>query len=160
MELRDGDLVLRPWTEDDVDAMVVGCNDPDVARWIPTIPSPYTREDALAFIRGEIRPDHQALAIELDERVVGGIGWASTRTSIARRWATGSRHPTADRASVLVRCDFSPGMRSTISRSNGSISSPIPTTSRRNVSPRRSGSNAKASFARISGIPTDAFATR
>jgi RimJ/RimL family protein N-acetyltransferase len=74
MELRDGDLVLRPWTEDDVDAMVVGCNDPDVARWIPTIPSPYTREDALAFIRGEIRPDHQALAIELDERVVGGIG--------------------------------------------------------------------------------------
>jgi RimJ/RimL family protein N-acetyltransferase len=74
MELRDGDLVLRPWTEDDVDAMVAGCNDPDVARWIPTIPSPYTREDAVAFIRGEIRPDHQALAIELDGRVVGGIG--------------------------------------------------------------------------------------
>jgi RimJ/RimL family protein N-acetyltransferase len=74
MELRDGDLVLREWTEDDVDSMVAGCNDPDVARWIPTIPSPYTREDALAFIRGEVRPDHQALAIELDGRVVGGIG--------------------------------------------------------------------------------------
>jgi RimJ/RimL family protein N-acetyltransferase len=74
MELRDGDLVLRPWTEDDVDAMVAGCNDPDVARWIPTIPSPYTMQDALAFIRGEVRPDQQALAIELDGRVVGGIG--------------------------------------------------------------------------------------
>ena len=74
MELRDGDLVLRTWTEGDVDAMVAGCNDPDVARWIPTIPSPYTTEDALAFIRGEVRPDHQALAIELDGRVVGGIG--------------------------------------------------------------------------------------
>ncbi len=74
MELRDSDLVLRPWTEDDVEAMVDGCNEPDVAWWIPTIPSPYTREDALAFIRGEIRPDHQALAIELDGRVVGGIG--------------------------------------------------------------------------------------
>ena len=74
MEFRDGDLVLRPWTEDDVDAMVAGCNDQDVARWIPTIPSPYTHDDALAFIRGEVRPDHQALAIEVGGRVVGGIG--------------------------------------------------------------------------------------
>jgi RimJ/RimL family protein N-acetyltransferase len=74
VELRDGDLVLRPWTEDDVDAMVEGCNDPDVARWIPTIPHPYTRDDALAFIRGEVRPDHTALAIVLNGRVVGGIG--------------------------------------------------------------------------------------
>ena len=74
MELRDGDLVLRPWTEGDVDAMVEGCNDPDVAHWIPTIPHPYTREDALAFIRGEVRPEHQALAIDLSGRVVGGIG--------------------------------------------------------------------------------------
>lgn len=74
MELRDGDLVLRPWTEDDVDAMVAGCNDPDVAHWIPTIPHPYTEADARAFIRGEVRPEHQALAIELDRRVVGGIG--------------------------------------------------------------------------------------
>ena len=74
MELRDGGLVLRPWTEDDVDAMVRGCNDPDVAHWIPTIPHPYTPEDALAFIRGEVRPDHEALAVELDGSVVGGIG--------------------------------------------------------------------------------------
>ena len=74
MELRDGDLVLRQWTEDDVDAMVAGCNDPDVAHWIPTIPHPYTREDALAFIRGEVRPEHQALAIEHAGEVVGGIG--------------------------------------------------------------------------------------
>jgi RimJ/RimL family protein N-acetyltransferase len=74
VELGDGDLVLRPWTEDDVDAMVAGCNDPEVARWIPTIPHPYTEADALAFIRGEVRPDHEAMAIELDGRVVGGIG--------------------------------------------------------------------------------------
>ena len=74
MELRDGDLVLRPWTEDDVDAMVAGCNDPEVARWIPTIPHPYTPDDARAFIRGEVRQDHEALAIEVDGSVVGGIG--------------------------------------------------------------------------------------
>ena len=74
MELRDGDLVLRPWNEDDVDAMVTGCNDPEVARWIPSIPRPYTRDDALAFIRSEVRPEHQAFAIELDGHAVGGIG--------------------------------------------------------------------------------------
>ena len=74
MELREGDLVLRPWTEDDVAAIVEGCNDPEVAHWIPTIPHPYTREDALAFIRGELGPSHHDMAIELDERVVGGIG--------------------------------------------------------------------------------------
>jgi RimJ/RimL family protein N-acetyltransferase len=74
VELRDGNLVLRPWTEDDVDAMVAGCNDTEVSRWIPTIPHPYTRDDALAFIRGEVRPEHEAMAIELDGRVVGGIG--------------------------------------------------------------------------------------
>ena len=74
MELRDGDLRLRPWTEDDVEAIVAGCNDPDVAWWIPTIPSPYTEQDALAFIRGEVAPDADAMAIELNDRVVGGIG--------------------------------------------------------------------------------------
>jgi RimJ/RimL family protein N-acetyltransferase len=74
MELRDGDLLLRPWTEDDVDALVAGCNDPEIAWWIPTIPHPYTEEDARAFLRGEAVPAHTALAIELDGHVVGGIG--------------------------------------------------------------------------------------
>ena len=74
MDLRDGDLVLRAWAEADVPALVAGCNDPDVAHWIPTIPHPYTADDALAFVRGEVRDDHDAMAIELDGRVVGGIG--------------------------------------------------------------------------------------
>jgi RimJ/RimL family protein N-acetyltransferase len=74
VKLRDGDLVLRTWTEDDVNALVAGCNDPEVAHWVPTIPHPYTRDDALAFIRGEVRDDHEAFAIEVGGEVVGGIG--------------------------------------------------------------------------------------
>ena len=31
MELRDGELVLRLWVEDDVPAVVSGSNDPEVA---------------------------------------------------------------------------------------------------------------------------------
>jgi RimJ/RimL family protein N-acetyltransferase len=74
VELRDGDLVLRPWTVDDVPAIVEGCNDSEIARWIPTIPHPYTEEDARAFLRGEATPAHEAMAVELGARVVGGIG--------------------------------------------------------------------------------------
>jgi RimJ/RimL family protein N-acetyltransferase len=74
VELREADLVLRPWTEDDVLALVAGCNDPEIAYWIPTIPHPYSVDDARAFVRGEVRDDHDALAIELAGDVVGGIG--------------------------------------------------------------------------------------
>jgi RimJ/RimL family protein N-acetyltransferase len=74
MELRDGELVLREWTEDDVPALVAGCNDPEIAYWIPMIPHPYTDADALAFLSGEVLPDQLKLAVEVDGAVVGGIG--------------------------------------------------------------------------------------
>jgi RimJ/RimL family protein N-acetyltransferase len=74
MELRDGDLVLRPWVEDDVPALVDACNDPEISRWIPNIPSPYTEGDALAFVRGEVLPEVDHYAITLDGAVVGAIG--------------------------------------------------------------------------------------
>ena len=75
MELRDGDLVLRPWAEGDVAVLVRACNDPEITRWVPVIPSPYTEEDALGFVRGEVpgAPEH-SFAIVLDDSVVGAIG--------------------------------------------------------------------------------------
>jgi len=75
MELRDGALVLRPWAEDDVAAIVGAINDPEIAHWIPTIPHPYTEADARAFLAGEIpEPEEYRLAITLADQVVGGIG--------------------------------------------------------------------------------------
>jgi RimJ/RimL family protein N-acetyltransferase len=47
--LTDGDLTLRPWSADDVDAVFAACQDPEIQRWT-TIPSPYSREDAEWFI--------------------------------------------------------------------------------------------------------------
>ncbi|HXG77625.1 MAG TPA: GNAT family N-acetyltransferase, partial [Gaiellaceae bacterium] len=52
MELRDDRIVLRGWTMEDVDALTAACRDPEIARWIPFVPSPYSREDAEAYIRG------------------------------------------------------------------------------------------------------------
>ncbi|HZM76733.1 MAG TPA: GNAT family N-acetyltransferase [Candidatus Limnocylindrales bacterium] len=40
---RDG-IELRPWAMDDLDDLIDACNDPDIARWLPLIPSPYTDE--------------------------------------------------------------------------------------------------------------------
>jgi RimJ/RimL family protein N-acetyltransferase len=80
VELRDGELVLRPWVDEDVPALVVACNDPEITWWIPVIPSPYTEEDALAFVGGASRslpeyavPEH-SFAVTVDGSLAGAIG--------------------------------------------------------------------------------------
>jgi RimJ/RimL family protein N-acetyltransferase len=75
MKLRDGDLELRPWTMDDVPAIVAACNEPEIQRYLPMVPSPYTEEDARTFIRGEVANigQHQ-FAITENGTVVGSIG--------------------------------------------------------------------------------------
>jgi RimJ/RimL family protein N-acetyltransferase len=44
-----GWLTLRSPTEDDIPAIVAGCQDPEVPRWT-TVPSPYGEEDAREFL--------------------------------------------------------------------------------------------------------------
>jgi RimJ/RimL family protein N-acetyltransferase len=46
MELRDGDLLLRPVERRDADALAAACDDEEIARFVPLMPSPYTRADA------------------------------------------------------------------------------------------------------------------
>lgn len=54
MELREGSISLRPWEPDDADPVYEACQDPEIQHWIPLIPRPYRREDAVAFVRGEV----------------------------------------------------------------------------------------------------------
>lgn len=67
--------MLRYWTEGDVPALVVACNDPEIWRWIPVIPRPYTEDDARAFVSGRARPeiDH-SFAVTCNGALVGAIG--------------------------------------------------------------------------------------
>jgi RimJ/RimL family protein N-acetyltransferase len=74
MTLRGEGLVLRPWREEDVPAIHAACQDPEIQRWIPLIPRPYTLEDARAFVADEIGLGPHQYAIEEDGRVVGSIG--------------------------------------------------------------------------------------
>ena len=76
----DGLISLRRWREDDVDAVVAACQDPEIHRWIPVLPQPYRREHALAFVRGEVEGiGEDQLAIVEDGRVVGSIGMGVNR---------------------------------------------------------------------------------
>ena len=75
MGLREGELELRPWTMDDVPALVDALNDAEIARWIPAIPQPYTEDDATAFIRhGATRAGRTEFAVTEDGAVVAAIG--------------------------------------------------------------------------------------
>jgi RimJ/RimL family protein N-acetyltransferase len=72
VELRDGPLTLRPWREGDVPAIVAACQDPELLRWLPLIPRPYTREHAQAFV-GDRLDGPYSFAIEEDGRLAGSI---------------------------------------------------------------------------------------
>jgi RimJ/RimL family protein N-acetyltransferase len=75
LELRDGELVLRPWREEDAPAVYEACQDPELLHWIPAIPRPYTQEDARAFVTGEVElGPHNFAATEDGDRIVGAIG--------------------------------------------------------------------------------------
>jgi RimJ/RimL family protein N-acetyltransferase len=50
MEIRGERLLLRPLETDDAAAVASGLNDPDCARFMPSIPSPYTSADAEAWV--------------------------------------------------------------------------------------------------------------
>jgi RimJ/RimL family protein N-acetyltransferase len=49
MTLTTDRLVLRPLEPSDTDAVLAACQDPEIPRWT-SVPSPYTREHAEAFI--------------------------------------------------------------------------------------------------------------
>jgi RimJ/RimL family protein N-acetyltransferase len=62
--LRDGDLVLRPKHAGDADALTAACQDPEIARWT-LVPSPYSRDDALAFIAAGAAEADAGRAVQL-----------------------------------------------------------------------------------------------
>ncbi|WP_299952244.1 GNAT family N-acetyltransferase [uncultured Modestobacter sp.] len=72
-------LVLRPFRDDDVDAVLAACQDPEIGRWIPAVGPRYTREDAVSWVTREAPGERRTgtgltVAIEADGRLVGSTG--------------------------------------------------------------------------------------
>jgi RimJ/RimL family protein N-acetyltransferase len=100
-------ITLRPLAETDIDDVVTAGNDPESARWT-TVPAPYTRADAVAFVQGRTRqiwnagdgavfaiagPDGRFagsihLEISPEDPAVGSIGYLITPAARGRGYAT------------------------------------------------------------------------
>ena len=67
-------LLLRRFTDDDLDDVVSALSDPASARWLP-VPSPYAVQDGRAFLEGTRRRwaegSSASLAVEVDGRLAG-----------------------------------------------------------------------------------------
>lgn len=74
MELHGDGIVLRSWQEGDAPRVFEACQDPEIQRWIPALPRPYTRADAHAFVTDALGLGPHQLAIVEAGTVVGSIG--------------------------------------------------------------------------------------
>ena len=67
--------MLRPFTDADVPAIARACADPEVARFIPHIPRPYTEDDARAYVKltTDLQEDGTRLPFAIEEAETGEL---------------------------------------------------------------------------------------
>ncbi len=76
----DGVVAIRPFRAEDAPAITEACQDPQVSRWIPLIPVPYTEADARRFILLSLQAWSDgsgyefAIADPATDRYVGSVG--------------------------------------------------------------------------------------
>jgi RimJ/RimL family protein N-acetyltransferase/nitrite reductase/ring-hydroxylating ferredoxin subunit len=76
----DGVVSLRPFRAEDAPAVAEACQDPQVSRWIPLIPVPYTEADAKRFILLSLQAWTDGTGYEFaivdaaTDRYVGSVG--------------------------------------------------------------------------------------
>lgn len=71
-------LVLRRFRETDVDDALAYRDDPELARFLPHIPQPYTRAHAIAFVEVNMTEPWEVFptfAIELAGRLIGTVNF-------------------------------------------------------------------------------------
>jgi len=114
-------VALRPWRDADADDLAAGCADPLTQRFLPLLPSPYTRDDALWWIRegapaaSEAGGAAYAVTDPASDRVLGGAGMRAVREGKSEigywvaPWARGRGVATAA-ARALAASAFSNGV--------------------------------------------------
>jgi RimJ/RimL family protein N-acetyltransferase len=71
-KLRQGDILLRPFTHGDAPAITAACQDGEIQRWT-SVPTPYTEDDARSYI--ERFPDARAIVHADTGEFFGSVHW-------------------------------------------------------------------------------------
>jgi len=74
VRLEDGDVILRPFVDADIPAIVAACQDPEIPRWT-SVPSPYTEEDARSFVAGSPNVHSFAVVDADDDALLGCVSY-------------------------------------------------------------------------------------
>jgi RimJ/RimL family protein N-acetyltransferase len=74
VDLSDGDVAVRSWRPADLDDLVAAVNDPEIGRWMPAIPQPYSQAHGRAYLaRAATRDGAFAVVDAHSGRLLGGI---------------------------------------------------------------------------------------
>jgi ribosomal-protein-alanine N-acetyltransferase len=74
VELSDSVITIRSWRNDDLNELVAAVNDPEIGRWMPAIPHPYSPADGRAYLaRATSRDGAFAIVDARSDRLLGGI---------------------------------------------------------------------------------------
>ena len=70
-------IILRNWEDNDVEDLVEGLNNINVAKWMASVPFPYTEKDARNFINRAKSVDENvkiplAIVLKASNKVIGG----------------------------------------------------------------------------------------
>jgi RimJ/RimL family protein N-acetyltransferase len=79
-QVTGGSIVLRPLRDDDIDDLVLTCNDEQTHRFLPQLPRPYTRRDGIDWVHNGVPKAwsqggaHYAIADPTTDRYLGTFG--------------------------------------------------------------------------------------
>ena len=78
MKIESKRIILRKWEDGDVEDIVDGLNNIEVAKWMAGVPYPYTENDAKQFIEHTKGQDENvrislAIVLKANNKVIGGI---------------------------------------------------------------------------------------
>lgn len=88
--LTDGVIALRPWTRDDLGFVVDACQDPELSRYSPAIPFPYTAQDAVGWFESQepIRLAGRGLDFSVTDAETGELLGAIGLHNFNERWTS------------------------------------------------------------------------
>jgi RimJ/RimL family protein N-acetyltransferase len=78
--LEDDVVLLRPFEDGDVRAIVEACQDPEIPRWT-SVPSPYTEADARAWLESD-EEESYAIVDKATGELLGSIGVRYPRSGV------------------------------------------------------------------------------